>query len=200
MPSAQSGQIAYAGHMHGAVYVVAAGEEQGPFDAVGPLVYSQGGEKLAYIARRQEEGYLLVDGVIVGSFEPSLPEEGLFADYLEDRPSFSRDGSSVACVARRDGMEHVLCNAEYGPPFVYISGAPAFSPSSGSLVYGCAEPGSQCVVLNHARAEPFERIWSTSADPDGMTLRWLPRFNADGTRVVFGALAKGELRWKALPC
>jgi WD40-like Beta Propeller Repeat len=195
-----SGHVAYAGHKDGAIYVVVDGEEQGPFDAVGSLIFSPDGERLAFVARRNDEGYLILDGTIVAHFEPSLPEEGLYADYVEDRPSFGRDGSSLACVAKKDDKMHVICNGEYGPPFVCISGAPKFSATTGSLVYGCAGPRSHSIVINHVRGEVFERIWSTSVDPDDLALMWQPTFSADGTKVVFGALAEGELLWRAVPC
>ena len=67
-------------------------------------------------------------------------------------------------------------------------------------MYGCSEPGADLVVVNHIRSEPFERVWSTSIDPEGLTVMWQPTFAADGAKVVFGALAKGKLFWRALPC
>ena len=54
-----------------------------------------------------------------------------------------------------------MLNGEAGPHFIFISGAPAFSPATGSLVYGCAEPGGEFVVVNHVQSERFGRVWST---------------------------------------
>jgi hypothetical protein len=195
-----SGEVAYAGHKHGRVYVRIAGEEQGPFDAVGSLVFGPDGKKLAYLARCGEECYLILDGGVVKRFAPILPEEGLLADYLEDRPTFSLDGASLACRAAKGTMQCVICNGEEGPLSVSISGAPTFSPATGSLVYGCSEPRGEFVLVDHVRSEPFERVWSTAINSGDLTIMWQPAFAADGAKVVFGALARGQLLWRALPC
>ena len=96
-----TGRVAYAGHSDNGVFVVAAGKSK-VRSMQWPLVFSGDGTRLAYIARRGNEGFLLLDGTTVGRFDSFLPEEGLYADYLEDYPSFSPDSAaSLACRVAR---------------------------------------------------------------------------------------------------
>jgi hypothetical protein len=192
-----SGQVDYAFQSGGDVWINVAGEKQGPFDAVGPPTFSPDGRRLAYIARRSHTSYLVLDGVPGEPFDAILPEEGDLSNYLEDSPVFRDDGSSIAYRARRGQSEFIVCDGEAGEPFDFVSGGPAFSPSTGRLVYAAGESLKRYVVVDHHRSEPFNRVWSPSPE-SSLSLDWKPTFSADGNKVLFGALSDGQLLWRAL--
>jgi hypothetical protein len=192
-----SGQVAYAFQSDGGVWISAAGEKQGPFDAVGAPTFSPDGRRLAYMARRSYTSYLVLDGVPGEPFDAILPEEGDLSNYLEDIPVFRDDGLSVAYRACRGQSEYIVCDGEAGEPFGFVSGGPAFSPNNGHLVYAAGESLKEYVVVDHHRSEPFNRIWSPSPE-SSLSMMWKPTFSADGNKVLFGALSDGQVLWRAL--
>ncbi len=192
-----SGQVAYAFQSDGGVWISAAGEKQGPFDAVGAPTFSPDGRRFAYMARRSYASYLVLDGVPGEPFDAILPEEGDLSNYLEDIPVFRDDGLSVAYRACRGQSEYIVCDGEAGEPFGFVSGGPAFSPNNGHLVYAAGESLKEYVVVDHHRSEPFNRIWSPSPE-SSLSLMWKPTFSADGNKVLFGALSDGQVLWRAL--
>jgi hypothetical protein len=120
------------------------------------------------------------------------------SNYLEDTPTFGKDGTSIAYRARRGQKDLVVCNDRPGETFDFISGRPVFSPSTGRLVYAASASLKEYVVVDGARSEPFDHLWSPIPEVD-LALMWKPAFSADGRRVVFGALTEGQFVWRGLP-
>jgi hypothetical protein len=192
-----TGDVAYAGCFGDSVYVTVAGERQGPFDAVGAPTFSADGRRIGYLARRGDRQFLMLDGVKADDFEVIWPDEGEFARYLEDVPTFRADGSSVAYRVCVDGKECIIQDKEAGERFNGICGAPAFSPASGSLIYSGTKEHRYYVVIDGALSDAFDRVFP--ADPRMNTaMMWTPTFSGDGSKVVFGALSEGRLCWRVL--
>jgi hypothetical protein len=68
-----SGQVAYAFQSVKGVWVNVDGQEQGPFDAVGAPTFSHDGARMAFLARRSDKSYLVLDGLAGEPFDAILP-------------------------------------------------------------------------------------------------------------------------------
>lgn len=190
------GTIAYAAKAGDEIYVTVGKGRQGPFDAVGAMVFSPNGNRLGYMARSAARGYFVIDGERGEEFDAIMPEEGTHANYLEDVPYFNHNGSSFAYRARFGNKDFVVVDGEAGELFDGISGTPSFVPGSSSLVYGASQSLEEFFIIDGTRTESYERIWSPI--PFSRDLMWVPAFSHDAEKLVFGALSQGQLLWKVV--
>jgi len=170
------------------------GVEGEAFDAVGPIATSRGFTKTAYLARKGDRQFVVVDGVKGPSFDATRPDEGDCSDYLEDFPVLSGDGKHLAYIEHVGDRERIVLD---GPPlvdFAVISDQPAFIDGSNALVYGglARAGGEEYLVADEESHGPYDRIWSP-AQPIHYNARWQPNTSPGSFSIAFGALQRDEL-------
>lgn len=162
-----------------------------PFDAMGPLALSESGDKFGYIARIGNKQVAIVNDIKGKEFDAIWPEEGEFAKYLEEAIVFDQDATSFAYVARQGDSEFVVVNDEPHRPLGTLTGSPAFSPSSGALVYGVFRDRNEFVVVDSALVHVGDRVWFPRAV--GPSFRWNPCFTHSGSQTIAGAVSGDKL-------
>lgn len=181
--SADGGRFAYdlipGGGAYGNHVVEADGYhgKEYPFPGVGTIVFSPDGSRLAYWAKAQDEGFLMVaDG-----------EEGRTYDEIGD-PVFSPDGEHLAYVARDEEGKFVVLDGAEGKRYIEVWGL-AFSVD-GRLAYVARESRDgkevQLVVVDGQEERPYHYDWY------GQGIRSGPVYSPGGGHVVYVANDAGR--------
>jgi hypothetical protein len=166
----------------------------GEYDMVGlPLVWSPLGQSLAFWARRDDAGFLVIrDGAMVGQVYDSVDGDGLV---------FSPDGRSLVFQARLGNKEFVLKDGvrvhEETDDSTGLRGIPSwpsppcFSPDGRSFAYAVVGKGRREQVVRDGQrvGQDYEGVSNLTFSPDGRRLFFVAmdrgkRFCvADGVRV-----------------
>jgi len=166
----------------------------GEYDMVGvPLVWSPVGQSLAFWARRDDAGFLVIrDGALVGQVYDSVDGDGLV---------FSPDGRSLVFEARLGNKEFVLKDGvrvhEETDDSTGLRGIPTwpsppcFSPDGRSCAYAVVSKGRRQHVMRDGQrvGQDYESVSDLTFSPDGRTLVFLARDRGkmlcvrDGVRV-----------------
>jgi len=143
--SANGESTAYAVTRDGKMRVIHDGKEEPEYDlagAWGHIAFSPDGKRLAYIAKRGENGFIVCDGV-----------EGPAYDGVYN-PEFSPDGKRLAYIARRAKEYFVVCDARE-----WKDVRPRFSPD-GKHLYGMGGRGKKSFVAIDDKAGALhDSIW-----------------------------------------
>ena len=160
---------------------VAAGPE---FDRIdGSPLFSPGGRRLAYRARRQGKAVVVVDGQASPDF-----------DLIARGPMFSPDGSRLAFVARKGEKVVVVVDGQSSPEYDWFAWRGVqFSADGKHLAYVAQGGGKMFVVLDGKPQEAFERVIGASLcfSPDGARLACLAVRDGKNCAVVDGRAGQG---------
>lgn len=172
-------------------------EREGPwYDEIHSVAVAEGGRHLAYVARRDNDHFLVKDGVETPAPRPASPlviskqgrtfyvgvAPGRFFAVVDgkrtgrayhemDMPAFSPDGTRVAYVARYDKTWSVIVNDREGPAFDRVVD-PQFTPDGAHLIYRARRQGERFVVVADSRGgtvreQPhYEAVWKQVMSPD----------------------------------
>jgi hypothetical protein len=142
-----------------------------PFPGVGNIVFSPDGSRVAYWAKAQGEGFMMVlDG-----------EENEIYDKVQD-PIFSPNGKHLAYVAEDDGKKFMVLDGKEGARY-YDVWNPVFS-SNGRLGYAARinnSPNMQSVVVDGKEGRAYLKDGTEQGILSG------PAFSPDGKHVVYMA-------------
>ena len=126
----------------------------------------------------------------------------------EMSPSLSRDGSHVAFIQRRDGVQNLFVTVGDAPPLQLTNTsanehAPAYAPDGKSIAFARTE-SDRCAIYRVApTAGPAHRLFACTHaartelawSPDGARLAYVDRTAPDGPRTIrIVDIASGE-RW-----
>lgn len=193
--------LIYTAHRGERSVIVVDGKEVDEGEYLGTPVYSDSGERIAYVKKTGDTWSVVVDGV-AGPPYRSIGNNLVFSrdgrhflyrggdslDYVvvdgvqskgygtiqENSYEFSRDGSHVAFVAHEGRQALWVLDGTEGVPYEWVSSDAAFSPDGRRLTYVAQIGSKRVVVIGSREGESFDDIPT------------FPRFAADG-RVVYVA-------------
>ncbi len=138
---------------------------------VASVVFSQDGQKFAYIAGSKggKDYVVAVNGQEIATYDQI---------YF---PTFSPDGKRFAFTAVKGGKQLVVLDGKEGKPYEYIPDQLIFSPDSKSLAYHATTQKSTIsyVVLQDKEIGPYDNAGDIA-------------FSTDSKEIVFKALKKNK--------
>ena len=185
-----------------------------PLEAIAKpgVVFSADGKRWAYLAIRESNVVLIVDGKEYGTYDNYIPGSLAF-DNVQSRlgflgkrgekwmvvvdgqespaydnvtlgsPRFSPDGSRYAYVAKRDDSWIIVVDGKEGSTYSNVgSNSPVFSPDGSRIAYAAKSDGKWMVVVDGQESPVYDDVGSRS-----------PVFSPDSSLVAYAA--KREDKW-----
>jgi hypothetical protein len=144
------------------------------------MVTSPDGQHFAYVARGQNEKFVVVDGV-AGKHYEDIPGATLTEAGRPPEIKFSPDSRRVAHVAKRAGKTFLVVDGVEGKPYDNINaGSFVFSSDNKHVAYVAQNGDKQLVVVDGAEGKAYDEVRDL-------------RFSKYGRRVVY--LAKRSDKW-----
>lgn len=166
--------VAYAAEVNGKWVMVHDGKEEGPYDSLGPAVFSADSGHLAFECKQGDHWRLYVDGRLG-------PETFQFID----KPSFSQDGTRLLYGESDDGkrpQQMVVSDLEFRPLSIKrSSGGPFLVSGDGDRIAAMSEAAGKKRVIEFSFREPdevkegplFEQVSNLAYSPDGTVLSYI---------------------------
>lgn len=169
------------------------------YDAIlqGTLRFSPDGEHFCYMARKEGQVVVVVDGEEVGwldgEADPATlnpddespefkPPIGLFDSTALVSAPFSPDGQHTAFKVQQDGSHFVLRDGKPMKPYEDgLDGDPVFSPDSQRLLYAALRDGKWYLDVDDESLGPYEGLFNRSAifSPDSRRLAFSARLGTE---------------------
>jgi Tol biopolymer transport system component len=155
-------------------FVVVDGQPQPTYDSIAQppdgLMFSPDGRRVAYLGRNGDMYRVVLDGV----------EQTPYPDCAA--PTFSRDGSRFAFIARPGRKRMRLVEDDVAGPEFRAVGPPVFSPDSRRLAYFANTPQSRmALMLDGERVDEVKDSWANVVfSPDSRRYAYLAAVPGSG--------------------
>ena len=128
--------------------------------------FSPDGDRIAFIGKRGNQHFVVVDGV----------EHGPYDSTLKGSPAFSPNGRRVAYAVADSGKWKVVVDGKAGREYDSLIGSLVFSPDSKRIAHAAKRGNKWMVVVDTEEGKGFEGIQSIG-----------PIFSPDSKRIAYGA-------------
>ena len=186
--SPDSTRLAYVAQKGNQWFVVVDGQERGPYQAimtgdlvrgkpliladVSPILFSPDSQRLVFVAQKENQWFLVIDGV-----ETLLPYDSVVFSSL----TFSPDSQQFAYIGEDEGKRFLVINGEEQTAYNQISYFD-FSPDGQHIAYAALKGTEWVAVIDGKEGPPYEFVAGRFYDTGSP-----PFFSPDSQQVVYWA-------------